>query len=459
VFKLESIDWWREKCLENLYFLCRVVLCTLEDPIPGYKDLYRPTHKHLCDFIAEHGRLGEKVLLFFPRGWIKSYIVTVGWVIQRLLNNLVQKKHDSILISNATLANAQNFLKKIKYNIQYNELLRGLFSDVLPKNPEVDAARWTMDEIEISGNLIQVGSVEGNLVSRHYRVLIHDDLVSRENSATSEQVQKVIDWWKLAQSLLEAKGLEILIGTRWRFNDLYGHIIETFLDIPCEIAEDSRKRPVFEWHTKNYHYLRYLCWEDPINEKGSTFPTLFPEERLKQIQREQGEHFAGQYLNDPLAAEDLVFCKSWISFWSKDTKPLQRVTIQLVDPAGGKGDIIGKSFTGQVVVDACPDKKLYVLYGARKKGTDVDMVRWMIETACQYQSDIIGVEEHRFRAFVDLTEFIVQQMLSLGQIPPHLKEFALRLPYRMVELKHHKSQSLLFEVSLLMANPRGVPQS
>ena len=433
--KLNDPQFWIKKCLTDLYFLCRCVLTTLEDPTPGYKDLYKPTHQRICKFIQEYALPGNKVIILCPRGWIKSYLITIGWTIQRMLQNLVEKKRDHWIISNATFGNAQQFLKKIKYNFQYNEFLKGLFRDVLPSEPDTEADRWTMDEIELSGNSVEVGSVEGNLVSRHYRGMINDDLVNLDNSKTVEQIIKVIDWWKLAQSLLEADGLEIMLGTRWSYNDLYGYLIDKFLEIPSKTLDDSRSQPVFEWHNGRYHYLRYLCWEDPVNETGSTFPTLFPERRLKQIKEEQAEHFPGQYLNDPMSLSDMVFQRTWFKTWRADRIPEQRVTIQLLDPAGKETK--QSDFNGQVVLWAASDQNLYVRSAQRKKGTDLEIVEWMVETAVINQSQIIGVEEYRCMTFRDLATFLIPQMIRQGKVPKHLIEYANRIPYRMVELKHH----------------------
>lgn len=433
--RLNNPQWWIDKALSDLYFLCRCVLATLEDPTPGYKDLYKPTHEHICRFIEKYSLPGHKVIILCPRGWVKSYVITIGWLIQRLLKNLLTNKREHWIIDNATLSNSMQFLKKIKFNLQYNELLVGLFRDVLPKNPESDAARWTLEELEINGNSIEVGSVEGNLVSRHYKGMIHDDLVDKENSRTVDQIIKVIDWWKLAQSLLESDGLEIIIGTRWTYSDLYGHLLEKFLRVPKEIEDASRKQPIFEWHRDRYHYLRYLCWQDPVHETGSTFPTLFPESRLKQLKEEQGEYFPGQYLNDPMSFEDAKFQRQWFVTWEERNIPATRVTIQLVDPMGK--DTKQSDYMGHVVIDAGTDKKLYVRYAQRDKKTDADAVKWIVEIAMIYQPMMIGVEEFRYGTFKDLADYIIPQMIRQGKIPPHLAEYCLRIPYRMVELKHH----------------------
>jgi len=432
--KLGDPAFWRESCLTDLFFLCRLVLSTLDDPTPGYKHLYPPTHKRLCDFITKYAQPGNILLILLPRGWVKSYIITVGWLTQRLLQNLVSGRQEQFIINNATLPNSLEFLAKIQYNLQYNELLRKVFSDVIPENPATEARRWTQSEIDLGGTKIETGSAEGNLVSRHYSGgLINDDLVNRENSATSDQIVKVKDFWRLGQSLKMPKSVEFIPGTRWAFDDLYGDLMERFLKIPEADFKRYQEEPYFEWHTGKWHLFHASCWADPINEKGSTFPTLFSEKKLHEIKEEQGDRFGGQYLNDPLALSATKFKPAWFKNWS--VLPPQRATYQLIDFAGT--DNKDNDESGMVVVDAGVDKVLYVRHAERKRLTDHQAIEWIIETALAYQPGLIGIESHKFGLVRDLLPFILGQMVRMGKVPKALLEYAQRIPYRLVELQHH----------------------
>ena len=432
--KLGDPAFWRESCLTDLFFLCRLVLSTLDDPTPGYKHLYPPTHKRLCDFITKYAQPGNILLILLPRGWVKSYIITVGWLTQRLLQNLVSGRQEQFIINNATLPNSLEFLAKIQYNLQYNELLRKIFADVIPENPATEARRWTQSEIDLGGTKIETGSAEGNLVSRHYSGgLINDDLVNRENSATSDQIVKVKDFWRLGQSLKMPKSVEFIPGTRWAFDDLYGDLMERFLKIPEADFKRYQEEPYFEWHTGKWHLFHASCWADPINEKGSTFPTLFSEKKLHEIKEEQGDRFGGQYLNDPLALSATKFKPAWFKNWS--VLPPQRATYQLIDFAGT--DNKDNDESGMVVVDAGVDKMLYVRHAARKRLTDHQAIEWIIETALAYQPGLIGIESHKFGLVRDLLPFILGQMVRMSKVPKALLEYAARIPYRLVELQHH----------------------
>jgi len=360
-----------------------------------------------------------------------------------MLNNLLSGVREHEIISNATLPNAAEFLDKIKYNLKYNELLNGLFSHVVPEDPEAQAERWTQSEIQLCGNKVETGSVEGNLVSRHYQVMIHDDLVNKENSATSDQIAKVIDWWKLSQSLLLAKGIEIIIGTRWSMDDLYGHLIDKFMQIPEETMKQYKTQPIWEHHTGKWHMLQVSCWEDPVNRRGSTFPTLFPESRLHEIEEEQAERFGGQYLNDPLAMSDSVFKPNWFgsrSRWRECDLPTIKNTFLLVDPAGKDKETSDE--TGLVVYDAAIGKKLYLRCAKRRHITDLRLADWIIEESLVYKPGYIGIEENKFNAIQELIELRLPWFYATGRIigktpeeTKELREYARTIPYLCGELK------------------------
>lgn len=431
ISKITNPSWWIDNICNDLYFFCRNVLQILEDGTPGYKDLYYPTHKRMCDFVQQYAVEGEKVILLFPRGWLKSYLITVGWSAQRMVKNWLRGTREHEIISNATLPNAKEFLEKIKYNFAFNELFRGLFRKYIPENLENDAERWTQEELQLNGCKIETGSVEGNLVSRHYKIMIHDDLVNRDNSESALQLNKTKDWWKLAQSLLLTNGIEITIGTRWNFDDLYGYMIESFLRPEKNY---HLKSPIVEVHRGKYHLLQADCWGDQIEEKKSTFPILFPDKKLKAIFREQGDRAGGQYRNDPLAKGINPIKREWFQRYKAGDIPEIVNTIMLIDPSG-KARSTESSFSGMVVLDAGVDKKGYIRFGKRKLVTDLDLAMWTLETAMIYQPNVIGIEDTKFNVIQEMLELVIPQEIKFGRIPEEFKEYVRRLPYILAELK------------------------
>ena len=275
-------DAMRVRGKVDLYFLCSGLL--------GFTDLTPRTHGQFCRFL-EDPRWHRK-LAMLPRGYFKSTISTISRSIQFLLNNPSLR----ILIANATQANASKFLLKIESVFESNELIRGLFPEVIPKN--FRSVRWNSEGMELQRpEMFPEASIEtigvgGTAVSRHYDIIVKDDLVNEDQLVSREQMEKVIEWNKYAESLFInlTKAIDMHVGTRWAYYDLLSHVMET---------------------DKSYHIFHLPCWEVP--EKKSTFPERFPVEVLKAIRERQGRKiFSCQYENDPLPAESKLFNVSLI---------------------------------------------------------------------------------------------------------------------------------------------------
>jgi hypothetical protein len=431
IIKLQDPEWWQRQCLSDLYFFCRTMLITLEDTSPGFKDLYYPTHKRICDFVQHYAYEGQKLLVLTPRHWIKSYIITLGWYTQRLLRNLLDNRREIGIISNATYPNAQEFLRRIKFNLEYNDLLNFFFSEHLPKDFATGSTEWTKDCIEINGNRIELGSVEKNLVSRHYFIMINDDLVNRDNSLTAQGLVGVHDWWGLAHSLLHPQGIEINIGTRWSIDDNYGQIMSKFCPMP---SEDVYDQPIAEWHNGNYHVLHINCWEDPKTESGSTFPYLFPEEKLHELKLQLGDRFYGQYENNPMNTGKNPFKWNWIRRFTPNIVPSVRNTLMLID-CSGKAKKDESSATGITIMQLCSDKCIYVEHGKRYMITDRNLAEKIIELAMIYRPDEIGAEDVKFQSLVDLVELVVAEQLRHLMVNKEDAEYMKLIPRIMIELK------------------------
>ena len=442
ITKLRDPAWWREQILTDLFFLCRNILITLEDPTPGFKDLNTKTHKKICEFIEKWTLPGHEILLLCPRAWLKSYIVTCGFMIQRILRNLVAGKREMWLLASAIEPNALELLWRNKYNFMQNEELRFYFKDYIPEDPTTQADRWTQQNIELRGNRIQTGSVDKALESRHFGGgVINDDLVCWANSRTTDQLKKTIEWWRVERPLLMPQSVKINIGTRWDEEDLYGYILTKFLRLTRKQFDKLKRQPSFEFHRSNFHFLYFSCWADPISETGSTFPNLYPQRELKRIIREMGDLAGGQMLNDPLSMAEGRVKRHWIKEWKEYGIPEHgglpeiRTTLMTLDWAGS--DKKHSDYTGMTVVDAGVDKKLYVRLGEREKLSDKALIDKIIKKAFTYYPDLIGIEQGKFESIRNLMELMIPDSIRRGEIPrPHI-EYAQRLPYILVELRHH----------------------
>lgn len=201
---------FQKLCRENLRFLCREVLLMRE---------WGALHDDLERFIKSSGK---KKLILIPRGHLKSSIITIGYSIQKILNNFDTRG----LIANAVWDNARHFLYKISEYLTDKSLLPVIFGNF-------QSRRWNVDEIVVAQRrrahaeaTVATTGVDKTQTSQHYDWIIMDDLVVRENINSAEQRNKVIDFYRDTLNLLEPDGELIVVGTRWALGDLYQHIID-----------------------------------------------------------------------------------------------------------------------------------------------------------------------------------------------------------------------------------------
>jgi predicted phage terminase large subunit-like protein len=265
----------REYAQKSLYFLNKAII--------GFKDFSPKLHKELCAHVQNP--TWNRKLILVPRNHFKSSAVTIGYPIFLLIND----PEERILISNATATNAQHFLRRIKAVFERNVAFRWLFPELIPK--DFRKTKWNETEMLINRKTdfpeasVEAIGLGGVVTSRHYTVHIKDDLIDEKTVLTQENLEKIIEWHKYSESLLQSPvhSKEIVIGTRYHEGDVYGFIIE---------------------NEPNYHVYQRAAIEngEPI------FPEKFTLEALENIRRKQGSTiFSCQYMNQPYNPEDRVF--------------------------------------------------------------------------------------------------------------------------------------------------------
>jgi len=176
------------------------------------------------------------------------------------------------------------------------DMLRWLFPELLP---DTGLTRWNDSCAVINRkNDYPEGTYEaigagGTAVSRHYDVIIEDDLVSEDHLISREQMDKVISWHQYKESLFVSpgKGLDVLIGTRWAHFDLLSHVMDT---------EHDRVR-----------YVR------SATENGvPIFPEEFTLQELERLLTVMGPYrYSCQYLNDPTQDTARKFDEQWLQYF------------------------------------------------------------------------------------------------------------------------------------------------
>jgi len=383
-----------QELVSDLFYFDKYIL--------GYKEMEEDVHMDMCKFIDElylpEGQDDFKPfkMILLPRGGFKTSAVTIGYSIQQIVLN----PNIRILVANENFNNSKRFATEIKGHLESNELFRESYGNY------VGSGDWREDYFTVSKRTINkkeptvsCAGIDVVKVGMHYDLIIADDLVSQNNITTKEQMDKVIEFYKLALSLLEPKGKFILIGTRWHFNDLYNHVIEN-----------------------EKHKFNFLI-QGAYNKDGSLwFPQRLTKEFLDDQKQSQGSYiFSTQYLNSPVDDETAVFKKSSIKYYSikervympegyDEKKPvytLKDMNVYMsIDPAISKrktGD-----FTGITVTAVDPESRKFVLHARKYKVQPKEMIDEIFNLWELYQPNEIGIETAVFQTMLQI--FLMDEM-------------------------------------------------
>jgi len=397
----------RRRGLEDLYFFDKYIL--------GYKDMKGATHKPLCLMVQDKTK--KKKHIEFPRGTFKSSVVTIGSNIWDIARN----PDIRILIDNEVYANSKAFLREIKAHLENPDVLE-LYPQLEPNKRINDG--FTEASVIVKGRqkhtkepTISCAGLDQIKVGMHYDKIVMDDLVSNRNVTTKEQINKVIDHYKLALSLLEPGGELIIIGTRYHYSDLYGFLFENEYDnFAHMILPAVLNREAVDFLKTNYPDLPYDYEEGQL-----LFPERLTEEFLKEQRSSQGTYiFNCQYMLDPVNQEDADFVKEWLQYYKGYLKKTSSGTYELVvewvgdhekrpideievpftvplriyttwDPANKKRK--KTDFTAGITLGVTPRNDWFIINIERDKYNPREIVDRIIREQETYGAERTGIEE------------------------------------------------------------------
>lgn len=276
----------------------------------------------------------------WAREHYKSSIITFGLT----LRDILRDPELTVGIFSHTKPIAKAFMRQLKTEMEGNAFLKGLFPDVLWSKPDRESPCWSMETglvVRRRGNpkectIEASGLVDGQPTSKHFGLLVYDDVVTKESVSTPEQIQQTTDAWSLSLNLGSAGGRRRTIGTRYHANDTY--------------AEMLRRQAV----KPRIH---------PATDDGTVGgrPVLLSRELLDERRTGMGPYvFACQMLQDPLADTAMGFKHDWLRRWTVDATKVRGWNVYaLVDPASERKR--GSDRTAMFVVGLAPDLNYYIL--------------------------------------------------------------------------------------------------
>jgi hypothetical protein len=293
----------------------------------------------------------------WAREHYKSTIITYAGIIQEVICN----PDITVGIFSHTKPIAKAFLRQIQKEFENNQTLRALFPGLFWQTPERDAPSWSLDngitvnrQANPKENTIEAhGLVDGQPTSKHFSLLVYDDVVTRESVSTPEQIQKTTEAWELSDNLGTAGGRKWHIGTRYSYADTYEAMLQ-----------------------RKAVKVRLYAATDDGTITGD--PVLFtPQVWLAKV-RDQGEAtISCQMLQNPLAGQQRMFDVTDVRVY--EVRPEVMNVYIMVDPARSKKKDSAKTAIAVVGIDYALNK--YLLDGFNHK---MDLRERWLRTAQMY---------------------------------------------------------------------------
>lgn len=183
----------------------------------------KPHHLAYIEFFKQTDAKGKKYAgLLGPRGSGKSTVCDIAYVIMRALQN----RQINVLIASRTSEQAKAFLAAIKGNLEKLEQME-IFGRLVGDKWDETAASIFGREPGQKEHSFHIGGVDGAIVSKHFDLIICDDLVEERNAKTESSREAVTRFfYKSLLPCLKSGGEMRVLGTRYHPEDLYGHLIE-----------------------------------------------------------------------------------------------------------------------------------------------------------------------------------------------------------------------------------------
>jgi predicted phage terminase large subunit-like protein len=322
----------------------------------GYKRL-GPIHS---EWIKRTIPARRDVTLMAHRGSYKTTAVTVLGCIWWLLFN----PNARILICSSTDTNAGKILGEIEAHYR-GDALRALYA--LFDVPEPRGGAWRNDSITLATRteVRKEGSIEcvgvgGTVTSRHYDLIVCDDLVTLKDRYSHAIREQKKGWVKELQSIKDPGGHIVYVGTPWHKDDVYS------------ILPEPRKYPL-----------------------GSVEIDGLTAEAVAEIRRLQGESFfSAQYLLEHVADEDRIFDSPRFG-----PAPAGLRLSAYLDPAYGGADYSAMAIGGKV------GEVLHVVAGSIWRAK-VDETYSRVEAACRAAGvTVLYVESNNAQGLIFSDEF------------------------------------------------------
>ena len=239
-------------------------------------------HAEMLEEMLEAIYRRQNTVILLPRGGAKTTWgnTTLGaWMVGEFPDLRIG------LISNTSLQ-SKDFSRAVRWTLESNDRYREVYGDCVSETKWTDQ-EWLRKDSRWHGSkdvTMYAQGVGGAIISKRFDIILCDDILDEENTATPEAREKVAKWFfQTLYPCLAPDGVVIIIGTRWAEDDLY-----QVLTTPISRGGKGWKE-----------HIQPAVMEDDAGDQYSYWPEYWPIERLEATRIELGTAmFMCAYQND-----------------------------------------------------------------------------------------------------------------------------------------------------------------
>jgi len=218
-------------------------LFTFAVGVLGRTYLTRTLHAPVCNWLLDFTKFRRKLLLM-PREHCKTTLIghalTPHMVIQPKDANIyiagLDGRDTTIVLAGESADRASDALRVVQSVFEGNTIFRALWPHVCWDNPRA-SKKWNETEMivrhdhrgeELPDPTIRGIGVGGAITGAHPRILIKDDLATRDAANSAAVMQDAIQWHVTSRALInKPECLEFMTTTRWAAYDWARFIMDS----------------------------------------------------------------------------------------------------------------------------------------------------------------------------------------------------------------------------------------
>lgn len=314
-----------------------------------------PHHRLMLEHIYDGIATRTHNVNLLPRGAAKTTHGNTG-----LCSWLIGNFPDiSIGLMSNTQDMADAMSKAVRDTVEFNPRFLELYGSLKSDSKWTDK-EWTRKGSALIGTnnrTMFARGVGGSIISKRFDIIVLDDILDPENTATPEAREKVTEWLlKVVLPCLKPDGVVVVLGTRWAVEDTY------------ELLTTPEDQLVGNEHGKGWDCLLIPALEGDLNDPAtlvSYWPEYWPVERLLEKRKDLGTPlFMCAYQND--VAGLMAGSVFPVKFEYFDMLPEGNVTIRMgIDLASSEKE--RADYTARVTTAEDEDGNFYVLSVVRDK--------------------------------------------------------------------------------------------